>query len=152
MMDRDIRQTLVAILSMAVLGSCTASRSSESEIVSADAKHVAIRASTNVDARKIATAHCANYESTAVLVNTPEKPDRVRDFLILPDEKVLIRRPSMVLEALLRGREAVRRRLETEFRPIFLTSTTGRSADPIPFLYTQLENKKGNIKTKSRTI
>jgi phenylacetate-CoA ligase len=79
------------------------------------------------------------FTSKVDLVNTPEKPDRVRDFLILPDEKLLTRRPSTVLEAILHGRDAVRRRFESEFRPIFLTSTTGRSADPIPFLYTQLD-------------
>ena len=42
-----------------------------------------------------------------------------------------------MLRALLHGREAVREGFESEFRPIFMTSTTGRSADPIPFLFTQ---------------
>lgn len=74
MADHDIRKTGVAILLMALLGSCTASRGFESEIVSADAKHVAIRAGTNANARKIAAAHCANYETTPVLVKTSENP------------------------------------------------------------------------------
>jgi phenylacetate-coenzyme A ligase PaaK-like adenylate-forming protein len=37
---------------------------------------------------------------------------------------------------MLHGREQVAQGGESEFRPIFLTSTTGRSADPVPFLYT----------------
>jgi len=37
------------------------------------------------------------------------------------------------------GREQVRRSFEIEYRPIFMTSTTGRSADPIPFLYTSYD-------------
>src|SRR5256885_6082909 len=38
--------------------------------------------------------------------------------------------------------DEVRQSFEAEFRPIFMTSTTGRSADPIPFLFAQhdLEN------------
>ena len=57
--------------------------------------------------------------------------------LKLPDERILTRRASTVVRALLHGRESVKRGFEREFRPIFMTSTTGRSADPVPFLYTQ---------------
>ncbi len=72
----------------------------------------------------------------ADLVSTPEHPQRAKDFLLLPDERILTRRASTVLRALLHGRESVKRGFEREFRPIFMTSTTGRSADPVPFLYT----------------
>jgi len=41
------------------------------------------------------------------------------------------------MRALVSGREKVKAGFEAEFRPVFLTSTTGRSADPIPFLYTK---------------
>jgi phenylacetate-coenzyme A ligase PaaK-like adenylate-forming protein len=75
--------------------------------------------------------------SKADLVNTPEHPQRARDFVIIPDQELLRRRPSTILRAILHGREAVRAGFEREFRPIFMTSTTGRSADPVPFLYTQ---------------
>lgn len=60
-----------------------------------------------------------------------------RDFVLIPDEAVLRREPGMILSALLRGREATREAVEAEFRPILLTSTTGRSSDPVPFLYTK---------------
>src|SRR5580658_4477622 len=58
------------------------------------------------------------------------------DFVLKPDERVLGRRVSMILSALLRGREAVKEDLEREFRPLMMTSTTGRSAEPAPFVYT----------------
>lgn len=61
---------------------------------------------------------------------------RARDFILIPDEKVLRRQPGTVLKALTRGRAGAKRLLEHEFRPILMTSTTGRSAEPVPFLYT----------------
>jgi phenylacetate-coenzyme A ligase PaaK-like adenylate-forming protein len=76
------------------------------------------------------------FTSKADLVNSPEHPQRARDFVLIPDQQILARRPSTILRALIRGRDQVRRELEIEYRPIFMTSTTGRSADPIPFLYT----------------
>src|SRR5262245_33179568 len=71
------------------------------------------------------------------LLNTTERPQRFKDFIIVPDPKVLARRPGTVLRALVRGREAVKQGFEAEFRPIFVTFTTGRSADPMPFFYAQ---------------
>ena len=53
--------------------------------------------------------------------------DPVRDFVLIPDRGVLSRRPSSIVGALLRGRAAVAADFEREFRPILLTSTTGRS-------------------------
>jgi phenylacetate-coenzyme A ligase PaaK-like adenylate-forming protein len=77
------------------------------------------------------------FTSKQDLLNTPEQPERIRDFVLAPEPKVLGRRVSSIVGAILFGRPAVQRRLEAEFRPIFLTSTTGRSADPIPFLFSQ---------------
>ena len=77
------------------------------------------------------------FSSKTDLLNTPEHPQRVRDFLLIPDQNVLAHRPTTILRALCQGRERVRNGFEAEFRPIFMTSTTGRSADPIPFLFTQ---------------
>lgn len=76
------------------------------------------------------------------LIATPENPLKARDFLLLPDRNQLSRRFSTLLHALLHGREKTRRWLEDEYRPVFMTSTTGRSAEPVAFLYTQhdLEN------------
>jgi len=60
----------------------------------------------------------------------------VRRFVLKPDQRALTHRISTVFHALLRGRAAVRASFEREFRPILMTSTTGRSADPVPFVYT----------------
>ena len=77
------------------------------------------------------------FTSKQDLISTPEHPQRARDFILIPEQEVLARRPSTVLKAICLGRERVRRDFEREFRPIFMTSTTGRSADPIPFVYSQ---------------
>jgi len=67
---------------------------------------------------------------------TGDSPDPVRDFVLIPDKAVLSRRFSTIARALTRGRAAVQKGFEAEFRPVLLTSTTGRSSDPVPFLYT----------------
>ena len=76
------------------------------------------------------------FTSKADLISPPEQPDRFREFIVVPDEKVLARRPGTIWSALWRGRAAVKKRFEAEFRPVFMTFTTGRSAEPVPFLYT----------------
>jgi phenylacetate-coenzyme A ligase PaaK-like adenylate-forming protein len=60
-----------------------------------------------------------------------------RDFVIIPDEHVLQHQWSTVRLALTHLPGVTRKTLEEELRPILLTSTTGRSAAPIPFLYTK---------------
>ena len=62
--------------------------------------------------------------------------EKSREFVIAPDPKQLARRPSTILRGLVSGMNRTRRHLDREFRPIFMTSTTGRSADPVPFVYT----------------
>src|SRR6185503_8163011 len=73
------------------------------------------------------------FTTKADLLNTPENPQRYKDFILIPDEKVLTHRPSTILSALMHGKESVKLGFEAEFRPIFMTATTGRSADPTPF-------------------
>jgi phenylacetate-coenzyme A ligase PaaK-like adenylate-forming protein len=70
--------------------------------------------------------------------------DPVRDFVLVPDRAALARRPATIAKALLRGRSAVAEDFEREYRPLLLTSTTGRSAEPVPFLYSahDVENLK----------
>jgi phenylacetate-coenzyme A ligase PaaK-like adenylate-forming protein len=77
------------------------------------------------------------FTSKTDLLNTKENPQRFRDFILVPDQKVLARRPGTIFRALTRGREFVREEFEAEFRPIFMTFTTGRAAEPVPFLYTR---------------
>ncbi|MBI4661612.1 MAG: AMP-binding protein [Verrucomicrobia bacterium] len=76
------------------------------------------------------------FTSKADLTGSPAHPQRAKDFILIPDERILARRCSTVFQVLRRGRENVKRGFEAEFRPIFMTSTTGRSSEPIPFLFT----------------
>lgn len=75
------------------------------------------------------------------LVKLPftEKSDfgETRDFAIIPDETRLRKQWSTWKLTLRYGPTKAKHILERELRPIFMTSTTGRSADPVPFLYTQ---------------
>ena len=48
------------------------------------------------------------------LLNTPERPQKFRDFLVVPDEKVLARRPITILQALVHGRKRVKNDFESE--------------------------------------
>ncbi|MCL4788331.1 MAG: AMP-binding protein [Verrucomicrobia bacterium] len=77
------------------------------------------------------------FTTKADLQSTPEEPQRFRDFILVPNQKVLTHRPSTIVNALLHGRASVKQAFESEFRPIFLTATTGRSAEPTPFFYTR---------------
>ncbi|MSU56566.1 MAG: phenylacetate--CoA ligase family protein [Pedosphaera sp.] len=77
------------------------------------------------------------FTTKADLLATPEHPQRFKDFILVPDQKVLARRPETIVRALLQGKARVRESFESEFRPVFVTFTTGRSAEPTPFFYTQ---------------
>lgn len=71
--------------------------------------------------------------------------DQQRELVLTPDEAALRREPSMWMTALLHGKAAAKEKAEAEFRPLLLTSTTGRSADPVPFLYTKHDLKNLDI-------
>jgi phenylacetate-coenzyme A ligase PaaK-like adenylate-forming protein len=77
------------------------------------------------------------FTSKTDLLSTPEEPDKMRDFLLVPDRKLLMKKPAVIARALFFGRAAATQKLEREFRPLMLTSTTGRSSEAVPFLYTQ---------------
>ena len=77
------------------------------------------------------------FTTKSDLLNTAAQPQRFKDFILIPDQKVLARRPDTILRALVHGREQVKRDFEAEFRPIFVTFTTGRSAEPTPLFFSQ---------------
>jgi len=52
------------------------------------------------------------FTCKADLVNTPENPQVMKDFLIIPDEQILSRRPSTIWRALTSGREKVKEAFE----------------------------------------
>ena len=95
------------------------------------------RGLTADDFHSVADLRKLPFTSKEDLLPTPENPRRTLDFVLTPDAEVLARRPAVILRALLRGRARVHEELEREWRPVFMTSTTGRSTEPVPFLYTQ---------------
>jgi phenylacetate-CoA ligase len=82
------------------------------------------------------------FTSKLDLLATPERPEPGRDFILQPTAELLKRYATFEKKALLLrdrmfgGPEKARLRVEREYRPIFMTATTGRSARPVPFLYT----------------
>jgi len=84
------------------------------------------------------------------LLGTTAEPQRFKDFILVPEQAVLARRPETVLKALLHGRGSVRQGFESEFRPIFVTFTTGRSAEPTPFFFSQ--HDLDNLATAGRRL
>jgi len=81
-------------------------------------------------------SHWAGVPFTSKLDLTGSRETQ-RDFVLIPDQPSLMREPRVIMNALLHGRSRTRERLEAEFRPVLLTSTTGRSSEPVPFLYTK---------------
>lgn len=77
------------------------------------------------------------FSSKQDLLPTPEQPKRSLEFALIPDPKVLSKRASVIVRALLGGRSRVKDDLDREWRPTFMTGTTGRSTESISFLYTQ---------------
>ncbi|MBK8098971.1 MAG: AMP-binding protein [Planctomycetes bacterium] len=75
------------------------------------------------------------------LLPSAEDPQRFRKFILQPDPQTLKRAwpLSRKLPLLWRkwtaGVDAVRQDLRAEFYPSFMTFTTGRSAEPVPFFY-----------------
>lgn len=77
------------------------------------------------------------FTSKEDLLPTPENPRRSLDFVLKPDPAVLSKRPGVIWRALRHGRARVSEELDREWRPTFMTATTGRSTESVAFLYTQ---------------
>ena len=75
------------------------------------------------------------------LLPTADDPQRFKKFILQPDAASLkaawpLRRKLPLLwQKWTQGADAVKRRLRDEFAPSFMTFTTGRSAEPVPFFY-----------------
>ena len=77
------------------------------------------------------------FTTKSDLLNTAAQPQKFKDFILVPDQKTLARRPDTILRALVHGRDWVKREFAAEFRPIFATFTTGRSAEPTPVFFSE---------------
>ena len=81
------------------------------------------------------------------LLDTPDQPNRFKDFILQPDEaKIkkfwpLNKLLPLTIKKIFQGNEALKDQLEEEFRPVFMTFTTGTTNLPVPFLYTNYDIK-----------
>lgn len=92
---------------------------------------------TAADIRTVGDLRKIPFTSKEDLLPTAEAPRRALEFVLQPESATLARRPAVMLRALLQGRERVRDQLEREWRPTFMTATTGRSTESVAFLYSQ---------------
>ncbi len=73
------------------------------------------------------------------------KPDQFKDFILQPEEAKIrrywpaLRLMQLKYLALTRGKSYVQQRMEEEFRPIFITLTTGTTNRPVSFFYTKYD-------------
>ncbi|MFC5051037.1 phenylacetate--CoA ligase family protein [Rubritalea spongiae] len=74
---------------------------------------------------------------TKIPFTTKSDLGETRDFVIIPDERVLKKQLGTILKLFRHGPKGVKQALAEELRPIHMTSTTGRSAEPVPFLFTK---------------
>lgn len=100
-------------------------------------KIFAERGLTAADIRTVEDLAQLPYTRKEDLLSTPESPRKALDFVLKPEAAALARRPGVILRSLLHGRAREQDRLEREWRPTFMTSTTGRSTEPVAFLYSQ---------------
>lgn len=82
------------------------------------------------------------YTTKQDLMATPADPDRSRRLVLIPSREAISEhwplgaRLPLLLMAMTRGKKHVQEKLRREYYPTFMTFTTGRSANPVPFLYT----------------
>ena len=81
------------------------------------------------------------FTQKADLLPTPDQPQKFKSFILQPDAASiraawpLRRKLPLLAQKLLHGAAAVKETLRREFYPCFMTFTTGRSAEPVPFFY-----------------
>jgi phenylacetate-coenzyme A ligase PaaK-like adenylate-forming protein len=106
-----------------------------------------------IDPRKIKSVgdlKTIPFTSKADLLPTAEEPEKFRQFVITPDPAALRKRARTIMRAIVHGRAFVRRELEREFRPIFMTATTGRSSAPVAFFYSDYDLR--NLRTAGQRL
>lgn len=78
-------------------------------------------------------------------LSTPEDEERFRAFILQPDKAKIrsswpaVKLMSLACTSILAGRRAVEEKLVREYKPIFMTFTTGTTNRPVPFLYSSYD-------------
>jgi len=81
----------------------------------------------------------------------PANPQKFREFVLQPDKEKIRKHwpPAELIKlqwvSLTRGAEGLKDKLEHEFRPNFMTYTTGTTNQPIPYLYTNYDIRNLHI-------
>ncbi len=107
-----------------------------------------------IDPKKIKTiADLANlpFTSKPDLMACDANPEKFREFILKPDKDLIkkywpkTKLLDLAYQTLAKGEEAVAYQLEEEFRPVFITFTTGTTNKPVPFLYSNYDIKNLHI-------
>lgn len=105
------------------------------------------------DSHKIKPAHIKTIEDLRIIpftqkedfIPSKDNPSRFLDFVLQPREDLIKkywRKDKLLGLALwksIRGKGYVKHRMEKEYRPIFLTATTGTTNQPVSFLYSDYD-------------
>ncbi len=80
-----------------------------------------------------------------------ENPQIYKDFILRPDEKLIrqyspaLKLAALALKKVFKGKEGVLDGFNREYRPVFMTFTTGTTNSPVPFLYSNYDIENLNI-------
>ena len=91
--------------------------------------------------RTVADLHRIPFTSKTDFLAVPQDGDRFKEFILQPDKEKIraawppLKLASLALTAALHGQGAVEDKLMAEFKPCFMTFTTGTTNRPVPFMY-----------------
>ena len=90
------------------------------------------------------------FTSKADLLPTPDQPERFKEFILSPSRQILSHRADVIWRTVIHGRRQVAHELSDEYRPVSMFFTTGRAAEPLPFLVTN--HDVANIQSASQRL
>lgn len=89
--------------------------------------------------------------STKADLMTKENPEKYKDFILQPDLPKMkrfwpkVKLLDMAAESLIYGKQKIQENLGREYRPIFMTFTTGTTSWPVAFLYSRYDLDNLNL-------
>lgn len=94
---------------------------------------------------------CIPLTSKLDLLATDAKPEHFKEFVLKPDKELIkkywpkSKLLSLAYNTLMKGKAVIENQFEEEFRPVFITFTTGTTNKPVPFLYSNYDIKNLHI-------
>ncbi len=101
-----------------------------------------------INPRKIKSMHdlrCVPFISKSDFIPSPTQPEKFKDFILQPDQETIRKYwpkdkvAQLALRSILKGPERMREALGQEYRPVFMTFTTGTTNTPVSFLYSSYD-------------